>query len=134
MMYNHWLKVWWNNSNPKLIASYYIEAARKQGGVSSFVMVYIISRRSVAKGVPLITQSDPGTENYGVANMHTVIRQRLDPSLTGTLQHRWMRKHANIKPEINWRVYRQDFTPGFEDILDSGVNNGWYNVDNPLEK
>ena len=29
-----WLKVWWCNRNPRLIASYYIEAGRKVGGVS----------------------------------------------------------------------------------------------------
>ena len=29
-------------------------------------------------GVPIITQSDPGTENYGVANTQTLIRHRLD--------------------------------------------------------
>jgi hypothetical protein len=30
--YNNWLKVWWTNKNSKLIASYYIEAARKLQG------------------------------------------------------------------------------------------------------
>jgi hypothetical protein len=84
--------------------------------------------------VPLITQSDGGTENYGVANAQTLIRQRLDPMLQGTLQHRWMRKTHNIKSEANWSVFRRDFTPGFEDILDYGVNNGWYNINNTLEK
>jgi hypothetical protein len=81
-----------------------------------------------------VTQSDPGSENFGVANMQTVIRHRLDPSLSETLQHRWMRKSKNIKSEINWSIFRRDFTPGFENILDHGVNNGWYNIDDPLEK
>lgn len=31
--YNNWLKVWWTNKNPRLIASYYIEAVRKYGGM-----------------------------------------------------------------------------------------------------
>jgi hypothetical protein len=39
-------------------------------------------------GVPLVTQSDPGPENFGVANAQTVIRHRLDPTLRDTLQHR----------------------------------------------
>jgi hypothetical protein len=30
--YNNWLKVWWTNKNPRLIAGYYIEAVRKLGG------------------------------------------------------------------------------------------------------
>lgn len=46
------------------------------------------------QGIPLITQSDPGSENYGIANCQTVTRQRLDPSLQGSLQHRWMNKKA----------------------------------------
>jgi len=32
-------------------------------------------------------------ENYGVANTHTVIRHRLDPSLVNTLQHRFAGGH-----------------------------------------
>ena len=45
-----------------------------------------------------------------------------------------MRKHANVKPEIIWSVFRRQWTPGFEDILDHGLNNGLYDPDNPLEK
>lgn len=85
-------------------------------------------------GIPIITQSDPGTENYGVANAHTVIRQRLDPSLAGTLQHRFAKGHNNILSEIKWSVFRRDFSPGFEDLLEHGVQCGWYDVDNILEK
>jgi hypothetical protein len=81
-------------------------------------------------GVPLVTQSDPGPENFGVANAQTVIRHRLDPTLRDTLQHRWMVKHQNILSEIKWSVFHRDWSPGFEDILDAGVNNGWYDVNN----
>jgi hypothetical protein len=28
----HWLKVWWTNSNPRLILSYYLDAARMMRG------------------------------------------------------------------------------------------------------
>jgi hypothetical protein len=45
-----------------------------------------------------------------------------------------MRKKKNIKSEANWSIFRRDFTPGFEDILDHGVNSGWYNVEDPLEQ
>jgi hypothetical protein len=85
-------------------------------------------------GVPIITQSDPGTENYGVANAHTVIRHRLDPALANTLQHRFTTGHNNILSEIKWSVFRRDFSPGFEDILEQGVQNGWYDVNDTLEK
>lgn len=85
-------------------------------------------------GVPIITQSDPGTENYGIANAHTTIRQRLDPNLQGTLQHRFATGHNNILSEIKWSIFRRDFSPGFEDILQNGVNNGWYDVNDILER
>ncbi|KAJ7208648.1 hypothetical protein GGX14DRAFT_342364, partial [Mycena pura] len=65
----HWLKIWWTNRNPVLITSYYLEAARKAGG----------------------------NENNGIANVHSTIRQRLDPSLEGTLQHKWFFDKMNIK-------------------------------------
>ncbi|KAG1834010.1 hypothetical protein DFJ58DRAFT_719387 [Suillus subalutaceus] len=71
----NWLKVWWTNKNPRLIARYYLDCCRKLG----------------------------------------------DPALDGTLQHRWMRKHQNIKPEIMWSVLRRDFAPGFENILEEGA-------------
>jgi hypothetical protein len=82
----------------------------------------------------VITQSDPGTENNGVANVQTLIRHRLDPSLQGTLQHRFAKGHNNILSEIKWSIFRRDFSPGFEDILEEGVQKGWYDVGNVLEK
>jgi len=85
-------------------------------------------------GVPIITQSDAGTENYGVANTHTTIRHQLDEGLANTLQHRFMPGHNNILSEVKWSIFRRDFVPGFEDILQNGVNNGWYDVNNILEK
>lgn len=85
-------------------------------------------------GIPLITQSDPGKENNGTANCHTSIRHHLDPSLIRTLQHRWKREKNNVKPEGVWSQYRRQFTPGFESILDYGVQNGLYDVNDHLEK
>ncbi|KAJ7139358.1 hypothetical protein C8R44DRAFT_605301, partial [Mycena epipterygia] len=112
-----WLKIWWTNRNPKLVTSYYIGGCRDAGGI------------------PLITQSDLGSENYGIANCHTLTRQRLDPSLAGTMQHRWMsKKTMNIKPEATWSQMRRQFTPGFENILDLGVSQGLYDVGKPLER
>ncbi|KAI9437413.1 hypothetical protein F5148DRAFT_1262673 [Russula earlei] len=101
-----WLKIW----------CYYIEAECKIGGI------------------PLITQSDCGTENNVVANCHTVTRHWLDPSLVGTLQLHWCVEKTNIKPEIAWSQLCHQFTPGFESHLDFGYNNGLYNPDDPREK
>jgi hypothetical protein len=56
----------------------------------------------------MITQSDPGTENYGIANGHTYLRQWHDLNLTGTLQHCWMRQKKNVVPEIRWSQMRDD--------------------------
>ncbi|KAI0640541.1 hypothetical protein C8Q79DRAFT_921410 [Trametes meyenii] len=111
-----YVKLWWTNHNPQLITSYYINSGR------------------AIQGVPLVTQSDPGSENYGIANCHTEIRQRLDASLEGTLQHRWMRKKTNVKPEIIWSVMRRNWSPAFESILEEGLHAGWYDPGNPLEK
>ncbi|KAJ7857101.1 hypothetical protein B0H14DRAFT_3135890 [Mycena olivaceomarginata] len=101
-----WLKIWWTNSNPRLILSYYLDTVEESGHM------------------PLVSQSDPGVENFGVANGHTLLRHWHDPSLEGTLQHRWMNEKKNLIPEIGWSQLRRRWTPGFEDILDIGVNNG----------
>lgn len=98
-----WLRVWWNNSNPVLIVNYYLNAIQHFGKM------------------PLLTQSDPGTENNGVANATTMLRHWLDPQLpTDSIQHKWKRKHSNIKPEIEWSQLRRRFSPGFEAILEAG--------------
>ncbi|KAF9477993.1 hypothetical protein BDN70DRAFT_74912 [Pholiota conissans] len=108
--FNNWLKVWWTNKNPRLITRYFLNTVREFGAI------------------PVTTQSDPGSENYGVANVQTVIRQTLDPSLKGTLQHHWMRKKNNVKYEANWSVFRRDFAPGYEDLFESGVVARYYDV------
>jgi hypothetical protein len=72
MSYNNWLKVWWTNKNPKLITRYYFEAVCKLGGMM-FITILHAQSHNPFKGVPLITQSDPGTKNFGVANAHTMI-------------------------------------------------------------
>ncbi|KAG2080493.1 hypothetical protein BD769DRAFT_1684951 [Suillus cothurnatus] len=110
-----WIRVWHSNRNPQLILSYYLDTIEKLGHI------------------PMITQSDPGSENYGIANAHTMLRQMYDPSLQGTLQHRWMRSKKNVMPEIAWSQLRRCFTPGYETLLDEGVESGWYDSDNVLQ-
>lgn len=84
----------------------------------------------------MITQSDPGTENFGIANAQTMLRQMQDPTLAsaGFVQHRWMRSKKNIVPEIAWSQFRRRFAPGFEILLDKGVDEGWYNRHNTLQR
>ncbi|KAG0695167.1 hypothetical protein DFH29DRAFT_831334 [Suillus ampliporus] len=110
-----WMRVWHSNRNPQLILSYYLDTLMELGHM------------------PLVTQSDLGTENFGIANGHTLLRQWHDPALQGTLQHRWMRTKKNVMPEITWSQLRHRFTPGFENLLDAGVHNGWYDAGNTLE-
>ena len=84
--------------------------------------------------MPLITQSDRGTKNNGVANAQTVLRHLHDPSLSDSLQHRWMPKGVNIKPEIFWKDLRRRWSPGFEALLDEGIENGLYDPTDILER
>jgi len=129
----HWIKVWWTNSNPKLILSYYLEVVQKSGrksDISRSPKIFLYFRLT---DMPLITQSDPGSENYGIANGHPALRHWHDPNLTGTIQHRWMRSKKNVKPEITWSQLRRRFTPGFEDLLEIGTTNGWYDTNRPLD-
>lgn len=37
-----------------------------------------------------------------------------------------MRDEKNIVPEISWSQLRQPFTPGFEDVIELGVLEGWW--------
>ena len=61
-----------------------------------------------------MTQSDPGPENYAVANAQTYIRHRMDPSLEGTGQHH----HQSILSKIKWSVFAAISPLDFENILD----------------
>ncbi|KAJ6581597.1 hypothetical protein B0H19DRAFT_1251786 [Mycena capillaripes] len=126
-----WMRIWWTNRNPKLIASYYLHSGRKIGG--GWAVSGTLHRMTARAGIPLITQSDPGSENYSIANCQTVTRQRLDPLLIGTLQHRWMNKQAmNIKPEAMWSLLRRNWTPGFETKLEEGMD--IFDLGDPLKK
>ena len=81
----------------------------------------------------MVMQSDPGTENFGVANTQTLLCQMYDPMLQGFVQHRWMWTKQNIIPEIVWSQLCWCFTPGFEVLLEEGVDSCWYDPDNTLQ-
>ncbi|OCH86422.1 hypothetical protein OBBRIDRAFT_814614 [Obba rivulosa] len=111
-----WVKIWWTNRNSRRISGWYFDTVEELG-----VM-------------PLITQSDRGTENNGVANAQTLLRHLHDPSLSDSLQHHWMSKGANIKPEIFWSELHRRWSPGFEELLDYGIDNGLYDPSDILER
>ncbi|KAG2159142.1 uncharacterized protein EDB93DRAFT_1284042 [Suillus bovinus] len=58
-----WIQVWHSNRNPQLILSYYLDTIEALGHML------------------MVTQSDPGSENYGIANAHTMLRQWYDAAL-----------------------------------------------------
>ncbi|KZT53342.1 hypothetical protein CALCODRAFT_404512, partial [Calocera cornea HHB12733] len=111
-----YINVWFTNSNPRLIFRYYLQAVRNYGGI------------------PLLTQSDWGSENNGIANGHSFLHRLLDPSLVGTLQHQWKPGHTNIKPEGKWSQMRREFSPGYERLFQEGVSAGLCHQEDPLDK
>jgi hypothetical protein len=132
-----WLAIWWTNSNPKFVASQYLNAVRQFSGMMIFNMICVVVKELIllsVLGVPLVTQSDLGTENYNVAYAHTSIRHELDSSLEGSIQHKWMSKHRNVKPEAAWWRLRFTWSPGFEDMLELGLARQWYNPENMIDK
>jgi hypothetical protein len=64
----------------------------------------------------MVTQSNPGSEIFRIANAHTMLHQWHDPALKGTLQHCWMHSKKNVMPEIMWSQLQHHFTPGFESL------------------
>ena len=55
--------------------------------------------------------------------------------LEGTMLHRWiMASTHNIKPEAFWSYLRQNFSPGFENVLQKTVNCGDYDDTSPLDR
>lgn len=64
-----WLKVWWNNQNPRLITSYYIEAGRKVSGASLSNLLITSSKHEFSMtGIPLLPK--------------VIVAQRIMESLT----------------------------------------------------
>ena len=88
----------------------------------------------LSTAIPLVCQSDPGGENNTIANIHTLAWHELNPSLVGTLQHWWKHNKTNVKSEATWSVFHWDFAPGYKDLFESGVNQGWYDVTKLIEK
>ncbi|KAK0467689.1 uncharacterized protein EV420DRAFT_1616585 [Desarmillaria tabescens] len=110
-----WMRVWWNNSNPILICSYYLDVVEH------------------TRHGPVLTQSDMGNENGNLARAHSFLHQWADKDLDNTLQHRWMAEKKNIPSEIVWSVFRAHFSFGYEGIFQFGVEQGWYDPKVPLE-
>ena len=123
----NWLKIWWINKNPRLIVKSDLNTCWRIDSRSVYPTLGVTYDYCIV-GILIITQSDPGTENNGVANAHIMIWQCLDPNLANTLQHHFTTGHNKILSEIKWSVFCQDFSPDFKDM------NGWYDVNNTLEK
>jgi len=85
-----------------------------------------LSESDIYVGAPCITQSDHGSENFNVTYAHTHICHMLDHLLSGSIQYQWMHGHSNIKPEQMWSRFCQMWVPGFETLLQKGINQQWY--------
>ncbi len=132
-----WLKIWWTNRNPRLVCGWYCDTIEKLGYSKSLTLYECydtVAHHGVILVMPLLTQSDPGTENNGIANAQTVLRHRHDPSLADSLQHKFKGNKGNIKPEIAWRRRRYCWTDGYEKLIQHGISQGLYDPDNALER
>lgn len=119
----HWLKVWHINHNTKLIASYYLDFVQQLGGKLLSCLLCNLNTDCLDVAMPLITQSDPRTENVGLTNTHTVLHQLHDPCLQGTLQHHTMWDKKNVMPEIVWSQLQWQWSSGFETKIEEGFIN-----------
>lgn len=45
-----------------------------------------------------------------------------------------MWEKSNMPPEITWSQVRRQWSLGFENILDYGVQRGWFNMLNPTDQ
>ena len=99
-----------------------------------FLISALSFKHTICLGIPLLTMSDPGCENNGIANMHTLVRHKLNPSLCDTLQHHFCPDKKNTKAEIGWSQFRAQWAPGFKDLFDIGINSGFYMPSDALEK
>ncbi len=44
-----------------------------------------------------------------------------------------MQEKKNLPAEIVWSVLRRSWSPGFERLLQVGIDEGWYDLKVPLE-
>ena len=110
------------------------QSGQKVWWYATFILYYRHIQLDIHVGVPCVTQSDRGTENFNVAYAHTHIRHTLDPSLSGSIQHRWMHGHSNIRPEQMWARFRRMWVPGFESLLQKGIRHQWYDDVNVADR
>ncbi|KAG2109269.1 uncharacterized protein F5147DRAFT_652369 [Suillus discolor] len=96
-----WIHVWHSNRNPQLILSYYLDTIEELG------------RSSFISYMPLITQSDPGTENFGIANAQTLLRFEM------LLDHGVNEDWYDIGNTLQNMVFRWVFIPWLQQELDA---------------
>jgi hypothetical protein len=81
----HWIKVYWTNNNPKVIVSYYFTFIKEGGCMCWSCVLFSYLSIDFIVDIPLITQSNPGSKNYGIANAHTMLCHLHDFGLVGTV-------------------------------------------------
>jgi hypothetical protein len=69
-----------------------------------------------------------------VAYAQTHIHHALDPSLSGSIQHKWKHGHSNVKPEQMWWRFRRTWVPGYEALLEKGIEQSWFDSVNIADR
>lgn len=107
-----WLQAFHNNSDPRLIAGYYIEYVRERGGCSAVV------------------RTDFGTENSHIKRMQQFLRRNGHDTLAGRNSFLQGTSHHNQRIESWWSFLRKHCTQFwmnlFSHLKDDGFFTGTY--------
>ncbi|XP_066301035.1 uncharacterized protein [Branchiostoma lanceolatum] len=109
-----WLKVGPTNKDSKIIATFYMDAVCQLGGC------------------PLLTRSDPGSENVVVAALQATFREHGDDDFAGSKSHQYGRSVHNQRIEAFWSYLKPRLTYWLE-VFQGLVDEGEFEVGNFIQ-
>ena len=128
-----WVKVWHSNWNPQLILSYYLETVESFGRKCLTCMLFSLL-------TCLHTARHPYGDSEWPWNRKVWDHQCADLTVANAQSDTWrlcptpMDAHQEEHHAGNCMVTAPtSFSPGFERLLDSGLDAGWYDPDNTLQ-
>ncbi|VDI17274.1 Hypothetical predicted protein [Mytilus galloprovincialis] len=110
-----WLRVGPTNSDSKVVAYYYVRS----------IMEY--------NGVPLVLQSDPGTENVLIGALQCTLRHEADDYFAGIKSFRVVRSKFNQRIEAWWSMFRRQSSEWWINFFKDLVSFGEFNRDNVVD-
>jgi hypothetical protein len=125
----NWIKIWWTNKNPRLVAKFYLDTCRQIGGTfpASFLAKY--PTNTIIQVFLLLLKVIQGRKIMALRTLR---------QLSATVSIRPLPTHCSTASPLATTTSFQKASglssDEIEDILDLGVNNGWYDVTNTLEK